>query len=241
MRKYWFAFGLILLLISLAFYSASGLTVYVESYILKSQVNQDYASGNLTTSISGYFEVGEHFFFNFTVGRYWGGKEEVFEPPETHENWSIPSHKKVTFDVQTPSNDVFEVEVWVVSETMCPYVVIYQNQSEDFTPLRGGNLTFTNVGIEGVINKNGTYTVSAVAIVPPIYKTGTEVLRIDEDPPRKMNLYSIQMVETKPYQALLPSSFVVAFSGVTLSVWAAKSEKKRSKVARKRISTRKKR
>jgi hypothetical protein len=237
MRKYWLAFGLTLLFVSLVFYSVSGLPVYVESFVLKSQVKQNYVSGTLETGISGYFEVGEHFFFNFSSGRYWTGPEEVFEPSETHVDFAIPPHKKVTFDVHTPSNDVFEVEVWVV-EGQNPYVVVYLNQSDDFTPLRGGNLTFINVGIEGIINKNGTYTVEAVAIVPPIYKTDIEVLGIDEDPPITMNLYSVQRVETKPYGVLLPSSFVAAFSGVALSAWAAKSERKRRKVARRRISVR---
>jgi hypothetical protein len=237
MRKYWLTFGLILLLVSLVFYSASGLSVYAELFVLKNQVKQDYASGTLETSISGYFEVGEHFFFNFSTGRYWTGPEEIFEPSETHMDFAIPPHKKVAFDVHTPSNDSFKIEVWVV-EGRDPYVVIYLNQSDDFTPLRGGNLTFINVGIEGIINKNGTYTVEVVAIVPPIYKTQTEALGIDEDPPTKMNLYSVQRVETKPYEMLLPSSFVTAFSGVTLSVWAARSEKKRRKLSRRRISGR---
>ncbi len=237
MRKYWLALGLILLFVSLVFYSLSGLQVYVESFVLKSQVKQNYVSGNLETSISGYFNVGEHFFFNFSRGRYWTGPEEVFEPSETHKDFAIPPHKKVTFDVYTPSNDLFEVEVWVV-EGQYPYVVIYLNQSDDFTPLRGGNLTLINVGIEGIINKNGTYTVKVVAIVPPIYKTSTETLDIDEDPPIAMNLYSVQKVETKPYEMLLPSSLVVAFCGVTLSVWAAKSGRKRRKVARRRVSIR---
>jgi hypothetical protein len=211
--------------------------VYVESYVLKSQVKQNYASGSLKTNISAYFEVGEHFFFNFSRGRYWTGPEEIFEPSETHVDFAIPPHKKVTFDIHTPSNNVFEVEVWVV-EGQYPYVVIYLNKSDDFTPLRGGNLTLTGVGIEGIINKNGTYTVEVVCIVPPIYKTQTEMLDIYEDPPITMNLYSIQMVETKPYGVLLPLSFVVAFFGIILSVWAAKSERKRKKLARRRIPAR---
>jgi hypothetical protein len=239
MRKYWFALGLILLLVSFIFYFASGLPVYVESYVLKSKVTQNYVSGTLKTKVSAYFEVGEHFFFNFSRGRYWTGPEEVYEPSETHVDFAIPPHKKVTFDVHTPSN-MFEVEVWMV-EGQDPYVVLYLNKSDDFTPLRGGNLTVPSsnvVGIEGIINRNGTYTVEVVAVVPPIYKTETEVLDINEDPPITMNLYSVRKVETKPYEVLLPSSFVVAFSGVTLSVWAAKSGRKRRKVARKRVSVR---
>lgn len=220
MKKGWFILGLAAILIGLILFSFYNTFVYVDNHHVRGM-------SSLKVEVSGYFDSGERFFFNFSRGRYWTGAEELFEPSETWEDFYIPPHKKVAFHVITPSNDVCEVEAWVVKgET--PYVIIYRNQSSDFTPLPNGNLTFTGAGIEGIINRSGIYTIKAVSIVPPITKTIQEpALGIEDDPPRTMALWKIETVQTQPYSVFLPIGVASACIGAIVIVHSARDKRKR--------------
>jgi hypothetical protein len=228
MRKGWLTLGLIIIFIGLILSFFYNIPVYAESYKVKD-------TGYLELSVSANLEAGEHFFFNFSKGQYWTGVEEVFEPVLVGENYSIPEHKIVTFEIYCPSGDLVETEVYVVEGTM-PFLVSYLNQTDDFTPLENGNLTVL-ARIEGIVNISGTYKIEAHSIVPPIFKTEKETLDIEEDPPRDMTLGTIETVETQPYFALLPVGIVLASSGAVLSVWATRAQRKlktRSRKSRRR-------
>jgi hypothetical protein len=108
---------------------------------------------------------------------------------------------------------------------------MFYRESEDFTHLPDGNVTFLNVGVEGIVNKNGTYTITAVCIDPPVFKTENEPpLSINEDPPREMRLYVIKNVETKPYYLLLPTGIFLAVFGVTISILGVAAKKRRKQL-----------
>jgi hypothetical protein len=231
MKKELFVSGLILIIVGLILSSGYNISVYVESYVLKNSVVNTFEPGSqLENSISGYFEAGERVFFNFSRGRYWGGSEEMFEPGYSTWNFSIPEYKTVSFEIYTPSNDVCEFQALVVYGEN-PYVIIFYKESEDFTHLPDGNLTFLNVGVEGIVNKNGTYTIKAVCIDPPVSKTRDEPpLSINEDPPMEMDLWTIKNMETKPYHLLLPMGIFLASFGIIISIWGTIATKKRKRL-----------
>jgi hypothetical protein len=110
----------------------------------------------------------------------------------------MPPHKIATFYLHTPSSEL-SVEVYVVAGTD-PFAVVYDNESSDFTPLAGGNLTFTNVGVEGTINRTGTYTMEAVTVVPLVLRDANHTYTMATDPPLTMSLYEVT--------ALNPVTFV---------------------------------
>jgi hypothetical protein len=227
MRKDWLALGLILVLLGLILSLYHNVSIYRETYFAKDIVVNYKPDNPLPprTSVSAYLAKEDHFFFNFSKGRYWTNNVPgQFEPTIVEENYSIPYPKIVGFNIEGPS-DTVSVEAYVAQGSQ-PYLISYENQSEDFTILPGGNLTFGNVGIEGIANINGTYTIKAVSLVPPSFKTEKEFYGITEDPPINMGLYTIGNAKTYPYAILLPTGILIASSGVILSVWALKTERK---------------
>jgi len=227
MRKSWLALGLVFVLLGLIFYLNYNISVYRETYFEKDSVI-NYQSGNPLPperSVSAYLTKDDHFFFNFSKGRYWSNNVPgQFEPTIVEENYSIPYPKIVGFNIKGPSDTVL-VEVYLAQGSQI-YLISYVNQSEDFTVLPGGNLTFVNVGIEGIINNNGTYTIEAISLVPPSFKTQQVFYGIEEDPPKTMALYTLGNVKTYPYAILLPTGIVIISFGTILSVWSLKSERK---------------
>jgi hypothetical protein len=170
-------------------------------YTLKGTVDNSYnylANKQPEVNVSGYFEAGQRFFFNFTKGRYWGSQYDVMngglEPSNQNfaPNVSIPPYKEAWFDIVTPSGDRISVDVYCVGG-LDAFAVVYANQSVDFTPLEGGNLSFADVGVEGDIGRTGTYAVTATAIINPIYKDATHTYYIDTDPPLIMNLWKVDL------------------------------------------------
>lgn len=237
-RENQLALGLVLILLGLLILAFSNVTVNALNYSLRSGLDNSNTA-NESVSVSGNFTVGEHFLFNITKGHYWGVKYDVenggLEPvnSEFAPNASIPAYKIVTFDVHTPSDDVFVTEMYVVGGTD-PYAVVFDNQSSDFLPVSGDNLTlFPTVGIEGIIARSGEYTVKATAIVPTILRTQNLSYTIDTDPPLLMNMWVIQSSEQKPYFVLaLSSGAVLVLSGIVLSAQAALFKKKPARRSR---------
>jgi hypothetical protein len=233
-RENWVALGLVVIVVGLMFAAFSNSPVYSDNYTLISSLDNsvNYAANKTPeVSVSGYFEAGQGFFFNFTKGRFWGNSYDSqfggLEPgnldfaPDT----TIPAHKEVWFDVVTPSSDRISVDVYVVGGTDA-FAVVYQNQSVDFVPLEGGNKSFVNVGVEGTIGRTGTYTVTATAIINPVYKDEDETYFIDTDPPLMMNLWNIVSVQSKPYLVPFASvGTVLILSGVVSSVWAGRPKR----------------
>jgi hypothetical protein len=238
-RENQIALGIILIFLGLLAFVFSNVTVNADNYVLRSSLdNSNTASPKV--SVSGHFEAGEHFFFNFTKGHYWGVKYDVenggMEPtdPLFAPNASIPSHKIVSFDMYTPSGDVLETSVYVVGGTDV-YAVVYNNQSSDFVPLNGNNLTLYNVGMEGRIVNGGNYTVKAIAIVPLILRSLNQTYTIDTDPPLLMNLWTIQSAELKPYFVFtLSLSTVLLLAGAVLCIWAVWFRRKQARHAKTR-------
>jgi hypothetical protein len=198
----------LLMLVGFLFVSFSSIPVYGDTYILRGSLdNSVYHNQSLPPqlNVSGYFEAGEHFFFNFTKGRFWGCQYDVsnggLEPanPEFAPGIAIPPYKTVDFDLYTPSGDVVVTEVYVVAGA-APFAVVYFNESADFSPLPGGNLTFTDGGMEGTINRTGNYTVKATAINPLVLRDSSHTYDITSDPPTLMSLY-----------AIMPTNYSVTF------------------------------
>lgn len=234
MKKEWFALGLILIIAGLAFLGFSSTVVYAENYVSRGSLDNsvNYQTGRATKlSVSGYFEVGERFFFTFTNGRFWGSQYDIahfgLEPEfDFAPNTTIREYKTVDFDLYTPSGDVVWTIVYLISGTG-HFAVVYQNQSADYVPLVDGNLTFTDVGVEGTIARNGTYTVTAASIDPPVHFNETTIYQIAGDPPLAMNLYDIETVKTMPRLVSFASvGTVLMVSGVVLGVWASKPKRR---------------
>jgi hypothetical protein len=226
-KSYAFA-GLLIFIVGLTLTFLHDYPINVESYEQRGYTKNTYQSGELLTTVSGNFNAGERLFFNFTRGRYWTGVEEPFEPGfDVTRDVAIPPHKIVTFVIQTPSSQNCTIDVYVV-EGESTFMVVFEDRVDDLEPLPNGNLTFQNVGVECLVKKNGTYTVQAYSIVPPIYKTMEEVLTLEEDPPRIMALWCIKNVTTYPYQFLLPFGLFLIFLGLVLGTWGLKGKRRRS-------------
>lgn len=138
----------------------------------------------------------------------------------------FPGYKVVDFGLYTPSGDEVSSEVYVVEGTD-PFAVTYLNQSADFIPLAGGNLTFRNVGMEGTIGRTGNYTVKALSIDPLVHKDASNTYDIAGDPPTAMSLWNIETVVTRPYfVSTVSMGSVLLLVGVVSSVWAGRSGKR---------------
>jgi hypothetical protein len=231
-RENWVALGLVLILVGGVFLVFSYSSTNLEDFTVRGSVDN---SGRTTfdLNVSGVFEAGEHFAFNFTKGRYWGldyeSSHQGLEPSEGNfsgSNIAIPAYKEAFFDIFTPSSDVFSVDVYC-AEGQFPFAVVYENQSSDFTPLNGENYTL-RARVDGVTNRAGTYTVKATLIFPQVMRDETHTYEMAGDPPQLMNLWNIQHVETKPYFlgfATLGAIFVV--SGIVIATQGRKGKKKR--------------
>lgn len=228
MRLEWLALGLVLIILGVLFSSASALTTPKTNYISVDVVVNTYVDDNpLKTTVSGEFAAGDRLFFNFTKGRYWATTFQTFRtlnPGFSWTNYSIPDYKMAVFDIYCPSGDFVEVGVYVVAGEML-YATTYSHHAEDFTPLEGGNLTFTNAGIEGITNRAGTYTIEAYDLDPASFRLENESYGMSGDPPRMMYLWVEDIVQTQPYFSFLPLGVVLASSGVVISAWAAMAKK----------------
>jgi hypothetical protein len=235
-KKEWFALGLILILAGLTFLYFSNTSIDVNSYVVRGLLdNYVYYNQSLSPwlNVSGYFEAGQHFFFNFSKGVFWGSQYDVnnmgLEPGNTEfaPGTAIERYKTVDFDLCTPSGDVVSTEVYVV-QGAAPFAVVYFNQSADFLPLLGGNLTFVNVGIEGVTERTGNYTVIATAVNPLVHRDATHLYDITTDPPTRMTVYRIDQAVTKPYfVSSVSAGGVLLVIGAVSSGWAGRPKKRR--------------
>jgi len=199
------------MIVGVIFLAFSNSPVHVDNYNLKARVENPVTTSQ-EVNISAFFEAGQHFFFNFTHGTYWGVKYDVdygLEPTWTDfaPNASMPAYKIVSLNLSTPSGDTaVPVDVYMVGGTD-PYAVVYRGQSADFVPLDGGNQTLGNVGLEGRVVRSGNYTLVLTAIVPLVQKdAGTSYGIVADpdhgllgDPPKMMSMWNIVSVETKPY------------------------------------------
>lgn len=223
--------GLIVVILGLLILVFANVPVKAENYVVKASV--DNSQNPLKLSISGYYEAGQIFFFNFTKGTYWGVKydqDNGLEPtisdfaPDT----SMPAHKIATFYLHTPSNKL-DVEVYVVTG-IDPFAVVYDNESPDFTPLTGGNLTLTNLGVKGTINRTGNYTVEAATIVPLIQRALNDTYTMATNPPQLMRLWNLNLVESTPYFVPFVSlAGVLIVSGAVACAWAFASGRRPSR------------
>jgi len=229
-RKEWFGLGLILVIAGLLLLGFSNTPVYGDSYLQRGSLDNSLIyPGVPKVSVLGYFEAGQRFLFNFTKGRFWGVKYDIdnggLEPGfDVNADVSIPQHKILTFAIYTPSSDDFIVEVYLVSGTS-PFMVVYDNQSADFVPLDGGNLT-SNAAMEGTINRTGNYSVEATALVPPALQDVGHYYGVAQDPPETMVLWSIEAVATRPYFVSSVSvGAMLILIGTGCSAWAGISKK----------------
>lgn len=221
--------SLIVIILGLLVLVFANSPVKAENYVLKAEVDNSQTPFKL--SVSGYFEAGQVFFFNFTKGSYWGVKYDQenggLEPTLTDfaPDTSLPPHKIVTFYLHTPS-DSLGLEVYVVGGTD-PFAVTYQNESSDFVPLTGGNLTFVNLGVEGTVNRSGNYTIEAVTVIPLILRDVNDSYTLATNPLALMRLWNINSVETTPYfVAFVSMGSILIGSGAVASVWAVTSKRR---------------
>lgn len=230
MRKSYMFMGLLVLIVGLALVMLYGYAIDIRYYEQRGYTINTYQEG-LRTTVSGYFSEGEILYFNFTSGRWWGGVEEIFEPTEVYEDFSIPPHKKVTFVIQSESGQNCSVTVYVV-EGVSPFMIVFENKIDDLEPLPNGNLTFQNVGIECLVKRSGTYTVQASAIVPlithgQIGTPGIVTYTLDQDPPRVMALWCVKEGVEYPYRFLLPYGIFLTCLGMLLFIYGLKTKRKR--------------
>jgi hypothetical protein len=235
LKKEWLALGLLLILAGFAFLYFSNTSLYNDDYVSKASLdNSVNYNKSLPTEVSltAYFNASQRFFFNFTKGRFWGvqyDQQNGLEPANMNfaPNTTIPPYKTVEFYLYTPSGDVVLSEVYLEGGTEI-FAVAYVNQSADFVPLPGGNLTFVNVGMEGRIERSGNYTVKANDIEPYVMKSATEMYNMSGDPPLEMNLWNVETVGTKPYFVSSVSvGGALLFVGAVSSVWAGRPKKRR--------------
>lgn len=233
MKKAYIFIGSLLIILGLIFLEVYDASVSVMKYEEKDRYR---ATDGGSIEVKGFFNEGDHFYFNFSSGKYWGGDPltEPYEPSQDLGEAWIPEHKVVVLYIYTPSNEISVVEA-KLPYGLYTFAIIYANKSQDFTVLPGGNLTWTDVGIEGIANKSGNYTIRAVMITPPVYKTRIgegEPLKIEDDPPQEMALWLIQEVVTKPYNFLLPLSPVSITCGLIFEILAFKYRGKRARRAK---------
>jgi len=231
MKKAYLIVGSLLIFLGLILITLHNTPVFVTTYKIKDMYQ---ANVREHIEVTGFFNEEDHFFFNFSSGKYWGGDPltEPYEPSCDLGEAYIPEHKVVIFQIFTPSKTcIVEAKL---PHGLYTFAIIYANKSDDFTILSGGNLTWSNVGIEGIVNKKGNYTIRAMLITPPVYKTRIgegEPLQIEDDPPQEMTLWLIQEVETKPYFILLPIGATSVMGGVVLVMSSPiKSKKRRLKM-----------
>ncbi len=239
-KENWVALGAVLIILALITMVFSNVSSGTENYIPKASVdNSPLGSSNVV--ISGNFEAGQNFLFNFTKGHFWGVQYDQqnggLEPADNQfaPNATIPPYKEIYFGLIGPSGYRLEVGVYLDGGVE-PYAVVVYNETADFalaqfTPISGRNLTEDNVGIQGITNATGNYTVIAETIAPPVYRalnmTYDVVANPSEnvlaDPPLQMGLWNVETGETKPY--LIPVATMGAIllvSGVGSVVWAVK-------------------
>ncbi|MGD0979072.1 MAG: hypothetical protein ABR962_08030 [Candidatus Bathyarchaeia archaeon] len=235
MKKEWLALGLLLILAGFVLLFFSNTSVYQDSYVSRASLNNsvNYSEGLPTgVSLTAYFNASQRFFFNFSKGRFWGvayDQQHGLEPINTEfaPGTAIEPYKTVEFYLYTPSGDVVVSEVYLVGGSEI-FAVAYLNQSADFVPLPGGNLTFANVGMEGSTERSGNYTVKAIDIEPYIMKSATEMYNMSGDPPLQMNLWNVETVVTRPYFASSVSAGgALLLVGAVSSVWAGRPKKRR--------------
>jgi hypothetical protein len=221
--------GVFLLILSLFVFVFAEIPAKTENYVLKDSV--DNSNTPFRFSLSGYYEAGQTLFFNFTKGSYWGVKYDVenggLEPSisDFGQNTSLPEHKIVTFYLHTPTSNI-GIDVYVVSGTD-PFAVVYLNESNDFAPITGGNLSFVNLGVEGTINTPGTYSMQASAVVPLILRAENDSYTLATNPPALMRLWNVNFLETTPYfvpSVLLGATLVI--SGTCSCIWAVSSRRR---------------
>jgi|YelNatPaOPRAMG01_1025707.scaffolds.fasta_scaffold26008_2 hypothetical protein len=228
MKKAYLIVGSLLIFLGSILITLHNIPVFVTTYEIKDKYQ---ANAREHIEVTGFFYKGDHFFFNFSSGKYWGGDPltEPYEPSCDLGEAYIPEHKVVIFQISTPSKETCIVEARL-PYGLYTFAIIYANKSDDFAILSGGNLTWGNVGIEGIVNKEGKYTIRAMLIMPAVYKTRIgegEPLQIEDDPPQEMTLWLIQIVETKPYFILLPIGATSVMGGVILVILSPLKSKKR--------------
>lgn len=237
-KKDWFALGLILIIAGLVLVSLSNTVSNKSNDVLRASVDniQNMNSGSPTqVSVTAYFNADQHFYFNFTSGRYWGDAYDQYDPANMNfaPNNSIDPYKTLSFYIYTPSGDVVSSEVFLVYGTQ-PYAVVYLNQSTDFVPLTGGNLSLGVARMEGQTTRAGNFTFVATSIDPYVEHLSAIDLydvvghgRIGADPPRQIYLYNINTVATKPYFSLfLVVGPLLVIVGAVPFVWATRPKKK---------------
>jgi hypothetical protein len=196
--KNWMVALLLFMIASLMFSAFHIPIVHGETYLLKANVDNslNYEEGfPAQLNVSANFAAGQCFFFNFSKGRWWGNpfdQQYGLEPADQNfaPGTAIPPYKMVEFQIYTPSGDVVVSFVYVVAGVE-PFAVVYLNQSADFVPLSDGNLTFANVGMEGTVERAGSYTVKAFDIAPYVQMNATTWYNMSEDPPLTMALYNV--------------------------------------------------
>jgi hypothetical protein len=234
LKKEWFALGLILIVAGFAFLYFSNTSVYVNNYVQIASIDNsvNYNKGYpLQLNITAHYDVGQRFFFNFSKGRFWGvqyDQEVALEPPNMMfaPNASIEAYKTAEFYVYTPSGDMVVSEVYLVGGKSI-FAVTYLNQSADFVPLSGGNLSFYYVGIEGIVERSGNYTITANDIEPYVMQSATQQYTMQTDPPLQMYLWNLETTSSKPYLVSSVSvSGVLFFVGAVTSVWAGRPKRR---------------
>ena len=247
MKKEWLALGLLLILAGLVLVYFFNTSVYNDNYVPKASLDNlvNYNEGfPAELSLTAYFEAGQRFFFNFTKGRFWGSSYDQaygLEPANTNfaPDTAIEPYKTAEFYLYTPSGDMVLCEVYLMGGTEV-FAVAYVNQSEDFVPLPDGNLTFANnLGMEGIAERSGNYTVKVNDIEPYVMESATEMYNITAyflngisspggDPPLQMYLWNVETVETKPYfVSSVSAGGVLLFVGAVTSVWARRPKNRR--------------
>lgn len=230
-KENWFALGLIFVVLGLVTFAFANISVKAEDYSLVASV--DNTQTPTKVSISGNFASGEQFFFNFTKGHYWGVEYDQtnggLEPQwnDFSNTTSLPPYKVVTFYLHTPSGGSVPIDVYVIHGTD-PFAVVYENQTSDYTPLWGGNLSLINLGVAGIINQPGIYGIEGVSVVPLILKGPGQnnTYTLVQDPPLLMKLWTVNTSESVPY--FIPSislGTIVIASGVGSCIWAIAPKK----------------
>lgn len=226
MNPLWFAVGILLTIIGVAFLGISNLSRYSDPVpIVKVgvfRVHHEEPSSNTTwieefdnstSEISANFSRGEHLLFYFTPGDKWG------EPP-----YSYPSFKFVIFEVCSQQGNTTDFFIQLYVDQKTGMISLFNLTSVNKGALIIDNSTNGVVVTEGItffggiVRYCGRYTVKFLGIMG---EPGSGLAT--SDLPNQFWLY--KRYEYRPLQYFLPIGGVIAVTGLALIVKQRKYSK----------------
>lgn len=222
MKKWAVGFGVIVLLLGLAFISISNTSHTLNIKELVASVENKWI-------VSGYFKQGENLTIWFTQPKDWafGPYPEIGEPPYS-------KHFMVNI-TNTAANDYTLLKViLMVPQQFTPPGPPYAfslNLVEIEVEHHGGIIVGDSpLEIGGTIKNDGEYRIKSWLIPPTVI--GEDYKPHPVSPPLELRLDMVTNETVYPYTFLLPLGSALSIVGVIISIWGIKS--RRRKIARKR-------